>query len=487
MADPTPTPTPDARATIGLTGLAVMGRNLARNIARQGHTIAVHNRTTEKMTSLVEEFGDEGDFVPAETLEEFVAAIERPRAIVVMVKAGAPTDAVIDELVPLLDPDDIVVDAGNAHFDDTVRREAALAGKELHFVGMGVSGGEEGALNGPSIMPGGSEHAWERLHPVLTSIAAEVDGQPCTTHVGPGAAGHFVKMVHNGIEYADMQLIAESYDLLRAVGGLAPAEIAQVFRDWNDGDLESFLIDITADVLAHTDGDTGAPFVDVVRDAAEQKGTGRWTVQNALDLGVPVTGIAEATFARSISGHTEQRAAAAETFGSDLVTVDVDRDTFVDQVRAALYASKVVAYAQGFDQIRAGSEANDWDVDLGAMATIWRGGCIIRAQFLNRIVEAYAERADLPSLLVDPYFADAVRDGLEAWREVVATAARVGVPTPAFSSSLSYFDALRRDRLPAALIQGLRDNFGAHTYERTDREGTFHTLWADDLSEQDQS
>ncbi|VXA95623.1 NADP-dependent phosphogluconate dehydrogenase [Nocardioides sp. AX2bis] len=485
MADTTSTT--DARATIGLTGLAVMGRNLARNIARQGHTIAVHNRTTGKMTSLVEEFGDEGDFVPTESLEEFVAAIERPRAIVIMVKAGAPTDAVIDELVPLLDPDDIVVDAGNAHYDDTVRREAALAEKDLHFVGMGVSGGEEGALNGPSIMPGGSEHAWERLRPVLTSIAAEVDGTPCTTHVGPGAAGHFVKMVHNGIEYADMQLIAESYDLLRTVGGLEPAEISQVFREWNDGDLESFLIEITADVLAHTDGDTGAPFVDVVRDAAEQKGTGRWTVQSALDLGVPVTGIAEATFARSISGHTEQRRAAAETFGSDLADVEVDRDTFVDQVRAALYASKVVAYAQGFDQIKAGSEENDWDVDLGDMATIWRGGCIIRAQFLNRIVEAYAERADLPSLLVDPYFADAVRDGLDAWREVVATAARVGVPVPAFASSLAYFDALRRDRLPAALIQGLRDNFGAHTYGRTDREGTFHTLWAGDLSEEDQS
>ncbi len=485
MADSTPTS--DARATIGLTGLAVMGRNLARNIARQGHTIAVHNRTTERMTSLVEGFGDEGDFVPAETLEELVAAIERPRAIVVMVQAGAATDAVIDALVPLLDPDDIVVDAGNAHTDDTVRREAALAEKDLHFVGMGVSGGEEGALNGPSIMPGGSAHAWERLRPVLTSIAAEVDGEPCTTHVGPGAAGHFVKMVHNGIEYADMQLIAESYDLLRTVGGLEPAEISQVFRRWNDGDLESFLIEITADVLAHTDGETGTPFVDVVRDAAEQKGTGRWTVQSALDLGVPVTGIAEATFARSISGHTEQRAAAAETFGSDLAPIEVDRDVFVDQVRAALYASKVVAYAQGFDQLKVGSEENGWGVDLAAMATIWRGGCIIRAQFLNRIVEAYAERADLPSLLVDPYFADAVRDGLEAWREVVATAARVGVPTPAFSSSLSYFDALRRDRLPAALIQGLRDNFGAHTYQRTDREGTFHTLWAGDLSEQDQS
>ncbi len=477
----------NATATIGLTGLAVMGRNLARNIARQGHTIAVHNRTTEKMTSLVEEFGDEGDFVPTESLEEFVAAIERPRAIIIMVKAGAGTDAVIDDLVPLLDPDDIVVDAGNAHVDDTLRRQEALAAKDLHFVGMGVSGGEEGALNGPSIMPGGSEHAYERLAPVLESIAAVVDGTPCTTHVGPDAAGHFVKMVHNGIEYADMQLIAESYDLLRTLLGLEPDAIAEIFREWNGGDLESFLIEITADVLAHTDAETGRPFIDVVRDAAEQKGTGRWTVQSALDLGVPVTGIAEATFARSISGHTEQRSAAATTFGSAVHDVEIDRDAFVDKVRAALYASKVVAYAQGFDQMRAGSDEHGWDVDLGKMATIWRGGCIIRAQFLNRIVEAYAENADLPSLLVDPYFADAVSEGLDAWRDVVATAARAGVPTPAFASSLSYFDALRRDRLPAALIQGLRDNFGAHTYERTDREGTFHTLWAGDLSEEDQS
>ncbi len=476
-----------ARATIGLTGLAVMGRNLARNIARHGHTIAVHNRSTEKMTSLVEEFGDEGDFVPTESLSEFVDAIERPRAIIIMVQAGAATDAVIDELVPLLDAEDIVVDAGNAHVDDTRRRQEALAAHDLHFVGMGVSGGEEGALNGPSIMPGGSEHAWERLGPVLTSIAAEVDGEPCTVHVGPDAAGHFVKMVHNGIEYADMQLIAESYDLLRTVVGLSPGEIAEIFRGWNEGDLESFLIEITADVLAHTDGETGRPFIDVVRDAAEQKGTGRWTVQSALDLGVPVTGIAEATFARSLSGHTGQREAARETFGSEVHDVGVDRDAFVERIRAALYASKVVAYAQGFDQIKAGSDQFDWDVDLAAMATIWRGGCIIRAQFLNRIREAYAGSPGLPSLLVDPYFADAVRDGLDAWRDVVATAARAGVPTPAFASSLSYFDALRRDRLSAALIQGLRDNFGAHTYERTDREGTFHTLWAGDLTEQDQS
>ncbi|MBZ5738650.1 NADP-dependent phosphogluconate dehydrogenase [Nocardioides mangrovi] len=475
----------EPRATIGLTGLATMGRNLARNIARHGHTIAVHNRTEARTTALVEEFGDEGDFVPSASMADFVASIERPRAIVIMVKAGAGTDAVIDELVPLLDEDDIVVDGGNAHFTDTLRRQRALEERGLHFVGMGVSGGEEGALNGPSIMVGGSDHAYERLAPVLESIAAQVDGTPCCAHVGPDAAGHFVKMVHNGIEYADMQLIAESYDLLRHVGDLRPAEIAEVFREWNGGDLESFLIEITATVLDHVDADTGRPFVDVVQDAAEQKGTGRWTVQSALDLGVPVTGIAEATFARSLSGHTDQRAAAREVFATDPDPVEVERDAFVDDVRAALYASKVVAYAQGFDQIAAGSDEHDWDVDPGAMATIWRGGCIIRAQFLDRIKEAYDAEPDLTTLLTTAYFADAVKQGEAAWRRVVATAVAAGVPTPAFSSSLAYFDALRREHLPASLIQALRDNFGAHTYARTDRPGTFHTAWAEDLTEKE--
>jgi 6-phosphogluconate dehydrogenase len=474
----------DVRATIGLTGLAVMGGNLARNIARHGHTIAVHNRTTARTTALVEEFGDEGTFVPSESMADFVASIERPRAIVIMVKAGEPTDAVIDELVPLLDEDDIVVDGGNAHFTDTLRREQALKEHGLHFVGMGVSGGEEGALNGPSIMVGGSDHAYERLGPILESIAAQVDGTPCCTHVGPDAAGHFVKMVHNGIEYADMQLIAESYDLLRNVAELEPVRIAEVFRDWNGGDLESFLIEITAVVLEHRDAETGRPFVDVVKDAAEQKGTGRWTVQSALDLGVPVTGIAEATFARSLSGHAEQRAAAREVFATDPEGAQLaDRDAFVDDVRAALYASKVVAYAQGFDQIAAGSDEHGWDIDPGAMATIWRGGCIIRAQFLDRIKEAYAEEPGLTTLLTTPYFADAVKQGAEAWRRVVSAGVAAGVPLPAFSSSLAYFDGLRREHLPAALIQALRDNFGAHTYARVDREGTFHTAWAGDLRE----
>ena len=334
-------------------------------------------------------------------------------------------------------------------------------------------------------MVGGSDDAYERLGPILESIAAEVDGTPCCAHVGPDAAGHFVKMVHNGIEYADMQLIAESYDLLRYGGRARPAEIAEVFREWNDGDLESFLIEITAVVLDHTDAETGKPFVDVVQDAAEQKGTGRWTVQSALDLGVPVTGIAEATFARSLSGHTEQRAAARKVFDTDPEGAPLDdRDAFVDDVRAALYASKVVAYAQGFDQIAAGSEEHGWDVDLGAMATIWRGGCIIRAQFLDRIKEAYADEPDLTTLLTTPYFADAVQ--ATAPTPGAGWCARRSAPAyrlPAFSSSLAYFDGLRRERLPAALIQALRDNFGAHTYARVDRDGTFHTAWAGDLAE----
>ncbi|MFB9239540.1 NADP-dependent phosphogluconate dehydrogenase [Plantactinospora siamensis] len=474
-------------AQIGVTGLAVMGRNLARNLARNGFTVAVHNRSAERTHSLVAEHGDEGTFVPSESLSDFVASLERPRAVIVMVKAGAPTDAVIDELVPLLEDGDIVVDCGNAHYDDTRRREEALRGHGLHFVGTGVSGGEEGALLGPSIMPGGSAESYQKLGPIFEKIAAQVDGTPCCRHIGPDGAGHFVKMVHNGIEYADMQLIAEAYDMLRTGLGAEPAEIAEIFTGWNSGDLESFLIEITADVLGHTDAATKRPFVDIVLDQAEQKGTGRWTVQSALDLGVPITGIAEATFARSLSGHADQRAAAARAFadvdaGAAPWATD-DRETFIEDVRRALYASKIVAYAQGFDQIQAGSDEYDWNVDRGGLATIWRGGCIIRARFLDRIREAYDERPDLPSLMVAPYFAKGITDGVPSWRRVVGDAARYGIPAPAFASSLAYFDGLRRDRLPAALIQGLRDNFGAHTYRRVDRDGAFHTQWAGDRSE----
>ncbi|BDZ43398.1 6-phosphogluconate dehydrogenase, decarboxylating [Paraoerskovia sediminicola] len=473
-----------ARAQIGVTGLAVMGRNLARNFARHGYTVAVHNRSYAKTQSLIEENGDDGDFVPSESMADFVASLERPRKVVIMVKAGGPTDAVIEELLPLLEEGDIVVDAGNAHFPDTIRRENALRERGLHFVGSGVSGGEEGALNGPSIMPGGTAKSYESLGPILEDISAKVDGVPCCTYIGPDGAGHFVKMVHNGIEYADMQLIAEAYDLLKQGLGASAAEIGKIFEEWNTGDLESFLIEITADVLQHVDAETGSAFVDIVLDQAEQKGTGRWTVQNGLDLGVPITGIAEATFARALSGGVPQRTAGAAALPANAGSFDVtDRDAFIEDVRQALYSSKVVAYSQGFDQIAAASAEFGWDVDRGAMARIWRGGCIIRARFLNRITEAYERDAHLPLLLADEYFTDAVGAGLAAWRRVVSQAALNGVPTPAFSSSLAYYDGVRAERLPAALIQAQRDFFGAHTYKRVDREGTFHTEWSADRSE----
>ncbi|MFB4274049.1 MULTISPECIES: NADP-dependent phosphogluconate dehydrogenase [unclassified Nonomuraea] len=468
-------------ADIGVTGLATMGRNLARNLARHGYAVAVHNRSYGRTQQLVKEFGGEGTFVPSEDLAGFVASLKRPRRAIIMVKAGAGTDAVIDQLADLMEPGDMIVDGGNAHFEDTRRREAALRERGLHFVGTGISGGEEGALNGPSIMPGGSKESWEALGPILQDIAAKVDGVPCSVHVGPDGAGHFVKMVHNGIEYSDMQLIAESYDLLRQALGATPAELAEVFREWNRGELDSYLIEITAEVLDQVDAETGKPFVDVVVDQAEQKGTGRWTVQSALDLGVPVTGIAEATFARALSGHPEQRAAAAQLSGPKLS--GVGGRELVEDVRQALYASKIVAYAQGFDQMAAASKEYGWDLELGAMATIWRGGCIIRAKFLDRIRTAYDANPALPTLLADPTFAAALDAAQESWRRVVTTAVQIGVPTPGFSSALAYYDGLRRDRLPAALVQGLRDFFGAHTYHRVDKEGAFHTDWSGDRAE----
>ena len=471
-----------ASAQIGVTGLGVMGRNLGRNFARHGFTTALHNRTTARTDEVITNFGHEGTFVPAYTAKEFVDSLERPRRIVVMVNAGPATDAVIDEFAPLLEPGDMLIDGGNAHFKDTRRREASLKTNKVHFVGMGVSGGEEGALNGPSIMPGGSDQSYKDLGPMLETIAAHVDGTPCCTHVGADGAGHFVKMVHNGIEYADMQLIAEAYDLLRHAAGYPPQQIAETFRTWNEGRLDSYLIQITAEVLAHTDGITHEPFVDIVLDQAEQKGTGRWTVQDALDLGVPVSGIAEAVFARSLSGHADLRAAARSLPGPARQAI-ADSSAFAAKVEQALYASKVVSYAQGWNMIAAGSAEYNWGIDMGAMAVIWRGGCIIRAKFLDRIRAAYAANPTLPTLLADPDFGKEVGDGQDAWRDVIATAVRLGVPVPGFSAALSYYDALRARRLPAALIQGLRDYFGAHTYHRTDRSGTFHTLWAQDRSE----
>jgi 6-phosphogluconate dehydrogenase len=471
---------------IGVTGLAVMGANLARNLARHGFGVAVHNRTSEKTDRFITEFGHEGRFTPAHSPRELVAAIARPRAILVMVKAGKPVDDVIAELEPYLEPGDIVIDGGNSHFTDTQRRTLDLEAKGLRFLGTGVSGGEEGALLGPSIMPGGTRAAYDHVAPILTQIAAQVDGTPCCTYIGPDGAGHYVKMVHNGIEYADMQLIAEAYDLLRHVGGFTAPEMADIFGRWKAGDLDSYLIEITAEVLRKQDAATGEPLVDVIMDTAEQKGTGRWTVQSALELGVPITAIGEAVFARALSSQAHERAEAAKTlwFGPDPYAPAGDqRDRFVDAVRDALYASKIVAYAQGFAQLRAASAEYHWNLKPGDLATIWRGGCIIRAKFLDRLKEAYDRDADLENLMLTPYFSEALQAAHGAWRRVVVEAMQSGVPAPAFASSLAYFDGYRRERGPANLIQGLRDYFGAHTYRRIDRPGTFHTQWSGDGTE----
>ncbi|MFW9179280.1 NADP-dependent phosphogluconate dehydrogenase [Corynebacterium amycolatum] len=470
-------------AQIGVVGLAVMGSNIARNFAHKGHTVAVYNRSPEKTRTLIAEHGDEGSFIPSETIEEFVASLERPRRALIMVQAGAATDAVIDQLADVMEPGDIIIDGGNSLYTDTIRREKAIRARGLHYVGTGVSGGEEGALTGPSIMPGGTKESYESLGPLLESISAHVDGVPCCTHISSDGAGHFVKMVHNGIEYADMQVIGEAYHLLREAAGLTPAEIADIFREWNKGDLDSYLVEITAEVLSQVDEKTGKPLVDVIVDAAGQKGTGRWTVKAALDLGIPVTGIGEAVFARALSSSLAQREAARNLPSGSLAKAPEDRDAFVERVRKALYASKIIAYSQGFDEINAGAKEYGWEIDRGALATIWRGGCIIRAQFLNRIKEAYDRNPELPALVLDEYFRDQVTECLDAWRDVVVTAAQMGIPAPVFSSSLAYYDGLRAERLPAALVQGQRDYFGAHTYQRVDREGAFHTPWSGDRSE----
>jgi 6-phosphogluconate dehydrogenase len=469
-------------ANFGLTGLATMGANLSRNIARNGFEIVVHNRTTSRLDEFLAEHGDEGAIEGAQSLEELVEKLESPRTIMVMVKAGGPVDSVIDELAPLLDEGDTIIDGGNSFYKDTQRRFEALGGQGLRFLGVGVSGGEEGALLGPSIMPGGEPASYEHVEEIFTTIAAQVDGTPCCSFVGPGGAGHYVKMVHNGIEYADMQLIAEAYDLLRHGVGLPVGEIAEVFKAWNEGPLESFLIEITATVLAKTDEKTGEPLIDVIVDEAEQKGTGRWTAQDALELGIPLTGITEAVFARTLSAQRSERVKAAGILAGPEPAGDADR-SLIDDIATALYASKIVAYAQGFVQIAAASEEQDWNVDLGAMATLWRGGCIIRARFLDRIREAYDNDPHTPNLLLVEPFKSQIADAQDAWRRVINTAVDLGVPVPAFTSSLAYYDGYRRSRGPANLIQGLRDLFGAHTYRRLDAEGSYHTRWAQDGAE----
>ena len=471
------------KANIGVVGLAVMGSNLARNLAsRAGNRVAIYNRSFDKTQLLTKEH-PEANFLASETIDDFVASLSKPRTAIIMVQAGAGTDAVIQQLSERFEAGDIIVDGGNALYTDTMRREKEVSAKGIHFVGAGISGGEEGALKGPSIMPGGTKESYKTLGPILESIAAIAEGEPCVTHIGSDGAGHFVKMIHNGIEYADMQLIAESYDLLRQSGGFSPKEIADIFTEWNKGELESYLIEITAEVLKQTDAKTGKPFVDIVVDAAGSKGTGVWTVQTSLNLGVPVSGIAEAVFARSLSSQAEQRSGKPTLPANNQTWNVTDKQAFIESVRKALYASKIIAYAQGFDAIRAGAKEFGWNINLGEVARIWRGGCIIRAQFLNRITDAYRKSPNLLSLLFDDYFLKAIDSSLAAWREVVAMAALSGIPAPAFSSSLSYYDGLRAERLPAALVQGQRDFFGAHTYKRVDQPGTFHTRWSQDRSE----
>lgn len=470
-------------ADIGVYGLATMGANLARNAAGKGFTVAVGNRNPERTDELIAEHGGEGAFLPAHDIAGFVAAIARPRPIMIMVKAGAPVDAVIEELLPHLDEGDIVIDGGNSLFTDTARRHAYLKGKGLRFLGVGVSGGEEGALIGPSMMPGGEREAYERVAPIFTRMAAQVDGEPCCTHIGADGAGHYVKMVHNGIEYADMQLIAEAYDLLKTLYGLEAGAISEIFAQWNLGDLDSYLIEITADVLRKVDAATGKPLVDVITDEAEQKGTGLWTSKSALDLGVPLTAITEAVFARVLSSRRALRFEAEKLFPAPKAAPLTATPEAIEAIRQGLYASKIIAYAQGFQQLEVASAEYQWDLKLGELATIWRGGCIIRARFLNRIREAYEAGEPPANLVFAPYFREALIAAEANWRKVVALGIEAGVPTPAFSSSLAYFDGLRRARGPANLLQGLRDYFGAHTYGRLDKPGKYHTRWGQDGSE----
>jgi 6-phosphogluconate dehydrogenase len=465
---------------IAVIGLATMGQNLARNFASHGVRVVVYNRHRERTDEFMAEFSSEGDFRAAYSFEELARLLTPPRAVLIMVKAGSPVDESIDSLTKVLREGDTIIDGGNSLFLDTRRRAAAAEKAGFGFLGTGVSGGEEGALLGPSVMPGGTRESYARVEEMLTAIAAKVDGIPCCTYIGPDGSGHFVKMVHNGIEYADIQLIAETYDLLRNALGLSPDELAGVFREWNQGRLQSYLIEISSYVLAKHDDGAGS-LVDAIQDEAEQKGTGRWTSQSALELGVPLTAITEAVFARMLSSQKDQRMKASSILKGP-APAKVDRSLVAD-IEAALYASKIVAYAQGFEHLAAGSKEYNWNLDLGSLATIWRGGCIIRARFLDRIKEAYAESPDLPNLMLAPFFQEALATAQPAWRRVVKVAVDQGIPIPAFASSLAYYDGYRRARGPASLIQGLRDYFGAHTYHRIDRQGAYHTRWAQDGAE----
>ncbi|MBD2309739.1 NADP-dependent phosphogluconate dehydrogenase [Chroococcidiopsis sp. FACHB-1243] len=467
-----------AQQSFGVIGLAVMGENLALNVERNGFPIAVYNRTPEKTNAFMTERAQGKNAVATYSLEEFVNALERPRKILIMVKAGAPVDAVIQQLKPLLDEGDIIIDGGNSLYDDTARRTRELEPEGFRFIGMGVSGGEEGALNGPSLMPGGTKSSYEYLSPIFNKIAAQVEDGPCVTYIGPGGAGHYVKMVHNGIEYGDMQLIAEAYSLLKDGLGLDNRQLHEIFAEWNTTDeLNSYLIEITADIFRYIDPDTKNHLVDMILDSAGQKGTGRWTVQSALEFGVCIPTITAAVNARIMSSYKQERVAASQMLPGPTGTYQGDAKAFVNMVRDALYCSKICSYAQGMALLATASKEYSYDLNLSEMARIWKGGCIIRAGFLGKIQSAFIENPNLPNLLLAPEFRQTILDRQDAWREVLAAAAKLGIPVPAFSASLDYFDSYRRDRLPQNLTQAQRDYFGAHTYERTDKEGFFHTEW----------
>jgi 6-phosphogluconate dehydrogenase len=465
---------------IGLIGLAVMGQNLVLNMASRGYSVGVFNRTTTTTDEFIDGTAAGKTISGYHSVEELVANLKSPRRVMLMVKAGPAVDALIGQLTPLLDPGDIIIDGGNTQFDDTNRRTTEVEDSGLLFIGTGVSGGEEGALLGPSIMPGGSPDAWPYVKDLLQEISAKVGPEndiPCCEWVGPAGAGHYVKMVHNGIEYGDMQLICEAYFILKHALGLSNEELYRVFSDWNEGDLQSYLIEITRDIFTVTDEDSGGHLVDQILDTAGQKGTGKWMSQHALDLGVPTTLITEAVFARCLSAQKDSRERAEAVLSGPTGTYDGDRDAFIEDVRQALYASKITSYAQGYVQLDAAAEEFGWELDNGQIALLWRGGCIIRATFLEDIKAAFDRDADLENLLLDDFFRDAIETAQPSWRRVVATAVELGLPVPGFSAALAYFDGYRRGRLPANLLQAQRDYFGAHTYRRLDQEGTFHTDW----------
>ncbi|MYL64640.1 NADP-dependent phosphogluconate dehydrogenase [Bacillus hwajinpoensis] len=469
-----------SKQQIGVIGLAVMGKNLAMNIESRGYSVSVYNRSEEKTKEMMSEV--EGrNFQDTYSIEEFVQSLETPRKILLMVKAGMPTDATIDQLLPHLDKDDIIIDGGNAFFKDTQKRSEDLKEKGIRFIGTGVSGGEEGALNGPSIMPGGQPDAFSEVEDIFKAIAANVDGDPCTTYIGPDGAGHYVKMVHNGIEYGDMQLIGEAYYMMKNVLGLSTDELHEVFKEWNKGELDSYLIEITADIFTKKDPETGKALVDVILDTAGQKGTGKWTSQSALDLGVPLSIITESVFSRFISAMKEERVKASKILaGPNVPAFDGNKEELIEKIRKALYLSKICSYAQGFAQMRSASDEYDWNLDYGSIAMIFRGGCIIRAGFLQNIKEAYDREPSLTNLLLDPYFKEIVESYQSAARDIVSLAVQRGIPVPGLASAIAYYDSYRSETLPANLLQAQRDYFGAHTYQRIDREGVFHTEWLED-------